>query len=416
MCLDSIEHTNNAKNRYQLGHHELIKCLLVGLILCIFYTNGYSQSHLAIEGTLSGIALYNHGNKLPFSAGTRYQPRVKFEKQLEGFSKIEIDFSANMLYSQSFPKAEPLAYFRPYRAFIAYSDARLEVRLGLQAISFGSAILMRPLMWFERLDARDPLQIAEGVWSGLFRYYFQNNVNLWAWVLWGNEVPKGWEIYPSDSKKPEWGGRAQFPIPSGEMAFSFNQRQIRNRNFDHRNRLTENRIGLDIKVDKLIGSWFEYSLSIAPNLPLSHKYQNFLNLGLDYTFSLGNGLGFMTEQLFVYQVGNRDMDINRLGLTLISLNYKLSMFSQIQSLVYVDWRSKEVYHFWNLSHQYKQFNFFLLFYWNPGFPIVPGHRSEEFFFTGQGVQLMFVYKHAAKYRRKAREVSKIIKEQIFLSL
>ena len=64
---------------------------------------------------------------------------------------------------------------------------------GLQKINFGSAVLLRPLMWFDSLDPRDPLQLTDGVYAVLLRYYFPNNANLWAWALYGNDSPKGWE-------------------------------------------------------------------------------------------------------------------------------------------------------------------------------------------------------------------------------
>lgn len=50
-----------------------------------------------------------------------------------------------------------------------------ELRLGLQKINFGSAQLFRPLMWFDKMDPRDPLQMTDGVWGALYRYYFRNN-------------------------------------------------------------------------------------------------------------------------------------------------------------------------------------------------------------------------------------------------
>ena len=73
----------------------------------------------------------------------------------------------------------------PYRLWLRLSSSRFELRAGLQKISFGSATLIRPLMWFDRIDPRDPLQLTDGVYGLLARYYFLNNANLWIWGLYG---------------------------------------------------------------------------------------------------------------------------------------------------------------------------------------------------------------------------------------
>ena len=92
------------------------------------------------------------------------------------------------------------------------------VRGGLQKINFGSANLLRPLMWFDQIDPRDPLQLTDGVWGILGRYYFLNNANIWVWGLIGNDQRKGWEVIPSVKNKPEFGFRVQMPIPGNYLS------------------------------------------------------------------------------------------------------------------------------------------------------------------------------------------------------
>ena len=41
---------------------------------------------------------------------------------------------------------------KPYRIWARYKTARFEARVGLQRINFGSATLLRPLMWFDSVD------------------------------------------------------------------------------------------------------------------------------------------------------------------------------------------------------------------------------------------------------------------------
>ena len=60
-------------------------------------------------------------------------------------------------------------------------NKNIENRLGLQKIDFGSALLIRPLQWFNQIDPRDPLRLTNGVYGILFRQYFNDNSNIWLW-------------------------------------------------------------------------------------------------------------------------------------------------------------------------------------------------------------------------------------------
>src|SRR6056297_139890 len=97
----------------------------------------------------------------------------------------------------------------PYRLWAKLSGNQFELRAGLQKINFGSARMIRPLMWFDRMDPKDPLQLTSGVYGLLGRYYFLNNANIWAWALYGNNETKGLEIVPSVKNSFEYGGRVQ---------------------------------------------------------------------------------------------------------------------------------------------------------------------------------------------------------------
>jgi hypothetical protein len=113
-----------------------------------------------------------------------------------------------------------------YRAWVRIGSPRFEVRAGLQKITFGSGAVFRPLMWFEQVDPRDPLQITEGVPAVLARYYAPGNANVWAWVLRDDDEPAGWSVVESDDRTPEFGGRGQLPLPRGEVGVSYHHRRL----------------------------------------------------------------------------------------------------------------------------------------------------------------------------------------------
>lgn len=149
---------------------------------------------------------------------------------------------------------------KPYRIWARFSTPRLEARAGLQQVNFGSATLLRPLQWFDRLDPCNLLSLTDGVYGLLGRYWFQNNANIWVWGLIGNSVTKGWEAIPSPRWSPELGGRFQFTTLKGEAAASYHRRRIR-KSAEQLPEQAEDRLGFDAKFDLGPGLWFEGMLS-----------------------------------------------------------------------------------------------------------------------------------------------------------
>ncbi len=167
------------------------------------------------ENQFSGWTTVNFNAGTGFQAGGRYIPTLSLSDSLGNSQTISAEMSINA-YGNYFTMGNNNSDFsgniKPYRLWIRYTFPRLELRIGLQKINFGSASILRPLMWFDRIDVRDPLQLTDGVYSFLGRYYFQNNVNIWFWTLYGNNEPMGWETVPTKKHIPEFGGRIQLPL------------------------------------------------------------------------------------------------------------------------------------------------------------------------------------------------------------
>jgi len=185
------------------------------------------DSIFKFKGQADGYAGLNFGKPLEVQTGGRFLPSLSIGKNINSNlkfdSEISFDSYLDYQYAGSGNGASDLK-IKPYRLWIRLSTERFELRAGLQKINFGSASALRPLMWFDHLDPRDPLQLTDGVYGLLGRYYFQNNANAWLWVLWGNDKTMGWETIPTVRKIPEFGGRMQFPVPKGEIAVSYNHR------------------------------------------------------------------------------------------------------------------------------------------------------------------------------------------------
>jgi hypothetical protein len=364
--------------------------------------------NLDFRGQLSG--LHVSGIKKPYSNinGLRYIPELKFDVDSLAGLEFESEASANLNSYLEFigPDSVGTGYkIKPYRVWAGLSGDQSELRIGLQKINFGSAMMLRPLMWFDKMDPRDPLQLTDGVYSALFRYYFLNNANIWIWGLIGNDRVKGWEQFSTTSWVPEFGARLQVPAGTGELALTGHFRQVDPSKpaLDFiepvsESKIPEYRLGFDGKWDLGVGLWFETSIEMAdyesvfPGLDAGF-FSRKTTLGADYTFGIGSGLTVVAEQ-FNYSASDKLFEQGEgLDFTALSLNYPLTMFHTISAMVYYDWTNKSWYRFMNLQMVYDRWSFYIIGFWNPEQFQIYQNLDEPNVFAGKGVQLMFVYNH-----------------------
>jgi hypothetical protein len=345
--------------------------------------------------------LYNRGNELPVYTGARYIPQLNYELKFQNEQKLDFEFSLNTYGTIGFnPFDSVLAEgkLKPYRIWARYSTRQFEVRLGLQKINFGSASILRPLMWFDQVDPRDPLKLTDGVWGVLGRYYFLNNANIWLWGLYGNKNPRGWDPSGSNIHFPEMGGRLQLPLAAtGEVAVTYHHRVADTRGLGdplfHYSDVRENRIGFDIKLDLVAGFWLEGSW-VAKDKDLGfYTNQEILNAGIDYTFGLGNGLYVVYEQLLAASDEEAFKFQNTTSFSLFSLSYPLSLFDNLGGIVYYDWKTDDFYSFLNWQKQFNNITLYLIGFWNPEKYNIPSLVSGQALFAGRGIQLMLVLNH-----------------------
>jgi len=358
------------------------------------------QDSLRFSGQLSSWLNVNSGNEMPVWAGTRYIPQLNIGYDGRGKGKFDTELSLNIHGAAGLNPFDSLylsGRIKPYRAWVRYSTDQLEIRLGLQKINFGSASILRPLMWFDQVDPRDPLKLTDGVWGLLGRYYFLNNANIWLWGLYGNKDPRGWEFAKTNKDIPEFGGRIQLPIPSGEAALTYNFRKVdlqKVRPLDpYYGKIRENKLGFDIKLDIVVGLWLEGSW-VNKNAELATlNNQEILNAGFDYTFGLGNGLYFIFEQLIMSYDERPFRFEDRMSFSSLSLSYPVSIFDNLSGIIYYDWKNNKTYNFVNWQRQFKNLTLYVIGYLNPKNYNIPSQGSEQNLFSGKGIQLMLVFNH-----------------------
>ncbi|MCF7885822.1 MAG: hypothetical protein K9M80_04940 [Candidatus Marinimicrobia bacterium] len=268
-----------------------------------------------------------------------------------------------------------------YRLSLTYQSLQTEVKVGLQKITFGPAKYLRPLMWFDRINPTDPMQITEGVYGALFRYYTMNNTNIWLWGLYGNEELKGMEQFKTEPDRPEFGGRLQIPLPKGEIAASYHNRKLKGIYRDQ-----EQRLALDGYFDMGVGLWFESSISLMDN-DVNSVMATF---GTDYTFGIGNGLNVIAEYMSIQYSPNNYFADPEEQLLALSFSYPLNIMDQLLYMSYFSEARDKLLHYLRYQRTYDKYslNFAIFHYPEIGYDVFTGRQSN---IAGLAAQVMAIY-------------------------
>lgn len=373
---------------------------ILTLISIILLGSGYAEAQtLGFKGQAIGWTTMNPAKPFQAQAGLRYIPELSFSLPAGKYT-LDGEVSANMWLSSTFAKDtsaldQDLA---PYRMWVRFSGDQFELRAGLQKINFGSAQMFRPLMWFDYIDPRDPLQLTDGVYGLLARYYFLNNANIWLWGLYGNDKVKGWELIPSKKNSIEYGGRVQLPLYTGEIAATYHHRTadpgpVLPDSVTLGETAPENRIALDAKMDLAVGLWVEGALSYQDFSFSDVNYKTMLNMGMDYTFGLGSGIHVMTEA-FGYLQGEKAFgNEEQIWFGLLSASYPVSLIHNVSLMLFYDFSNHNFYRFINWSVAYDRWSFYIMGFWNPDTYNLYNVDPRTSLYGGWGFQLMAVFNH-----------------------
>ena len=374
--------------------------VFVSLFLNLLISNLYSQGNsFEFKGQISLQSNVNFENDYKYFLGGRYLPELEYSKEIDSVSSITILSSANFSASKFFNAlGKNLNYedYDFYRLWIRYINKNIEYRLGLQKIDFGSALLIRPLQWFNQIDPRDPLGLTNGVYGFLIRYYFKDNSNIWFWSLLGNNERRGLDFLNSNKNKPEFGARFQKIIPNGEIAISYHYRKT---TFDQLKLINpyqinpEQRIGLDVKWDIGIGLWFEASYIERMKKIGPYSNQGLFLVGSDYTFNIGNGLNLIGEH-FINFLGEKNISEESSSISATSISYPISFIGSLNAFYYRQWKNNKNTFAVNYQHNFNKITAYLIATYNPRL------NEESFFeneilntFVGPSFQLLLTYNH-----------------------
>ncbi len=376
---------------------------IIGLLSAavLFAVSPLAGQSLALHGQASAWLTFKRLSPADVGFGLRYIPALSAALSPGRDLTLDAEVSANaylngLAPSWRFETTE--RRIKLYRGWVRFATPRFEARAGLQKINFGSASILRPLMWFDRIDPRDPLQVTDGVPGLLVRYYFPGNANIWAWGLAGRPETKGWETIPTARSSVELGGRAQVPILSGELAFTYHHRRgdlsDRIRTFAAADlTFPEDRFALDGKWDFGPGIWFEGVLVRQRTHFLPAPDVRQLNFGADYVFGIGSGIRVLAEHLIVRAAPGPFKAGEGTEFSAATLSYPATIFDNLSGVFFYDWTNRDLYSFFSWQRTTDHWQFFLIGFWNPEQSRIYPSASGGALFGGKGIQVMAVFNH-----------------------
>lgn len=303
----------------------------------------FAKWEVASQGEINSWIESSEGDQSNKNTGIRYLPMIKLAYPLSDDFGIDAEITGNFYATWQNHDGGDVQMDhdeKAYRLWTRIFSDQLEVRLGLQEVSFGPGKILRSLRWFDQKDSRDPTNFTDGVKGLLMRYYYEDNTNIWGWALTGNENAMGISPLKTGKNELEWGGRIQIPLGSTELGVAIHQRKVDIREFlkiSNPNDLmaTEQRIGMDMFWNLGVGVYFESTFLKLDKNDFLPEEQTFVTLGCDYTFDYGDGISSILEIMGIHLDFDQENSLDTtVWLASLSEQMPLNLLDQIQVLVY----------------------------------------------------------------------------------
>jgi hypothetical protein len=123
------------------------------------------------------------------------------------------------------------------------------------------------------------------------------------------------------------------------------------------------------------------------------SYQRQTNVGVDYTFDIGNGLGAIAEHFTLCTSKKAFVSGQGVSMTALSLNYPIGLLDDLTGMIYYDWDNKNGYRFISWQRKYDNWSFYLMCFWNPDQYQLFQTSTINNLYAGKGLQILVVFNH-----------------------
>tara|TARA_B110000438_G_scaffold200007_1_gene191559 strand:- start:331 stop:1359 length:1029 start_codon:yes stop_codon:yes gene_type:complete len=341
--------------------HLLYKYIIYAHCFSILYGltgvyNGQLWSDTEVDSKLSNIG---------------YIPTFSFEKNIIDNRYLDFEFSRKFIYDSN----EKVFLNDNYRSWIRYSDNTLDARLGLQKISFGNSIILRPLNWFDSIDFRNITGQTDGLNALRLQFFPSLTQSIWLWCV--------------DEIDISCGGRFEFFNKYGSFGVTYHNDQ---NNAEHEifqvpqiidNQPVfpgpgkNNRLGLDFRYDGNIGVWFDSSVILFDDTDDSSL--RISTIGGDYTIPIYNGLLLMVETMNLSIESENELQLNQ-NTTAFMSSTPIGLLNDFMLISIIDWKSKDKFNFirWSTTFDYLSLSWM--------FSVNPKPLEDSF-------KIMLIYNH-----------------------
>ena len=358
-------------------------------VLCLVNSNLFAQIS-SLKGQLWGSVL--HGNNPPigrsnYEESWGYIPTFSIEKSLTN-DMIDFEWAYKMgkVYAGDYSIGK---LDGPYRFWFRYSSDRLEARLGLQKISFGPAMILRSLSWFDTIDIKDPTGQTDAVEALRLRLFPNNSIGLWLWSI------------NNKQDTLSFGGRTELSIDAGELGLTYHIDQSATPQSIGQSPAyianAHQRIAFDYRYDGYFGFWLESAAILSDSKSEAQPNRHTLiTVGTDYTIPIGPGLLVMVENMNIREFSTVTDNVNTHNYTAFMASIPMNMLVQLMFITQVDWKNNHLYNFLRGSITFDHYSLNLILSSSPKrneYDIAEEYLPRSVSGFGRGIQFMLIYNH-----------------------
>ena len=361
------------------------------ILLFIIETGTLLSQPVSLKGQFWTSGLTGNdppANRSSFESQFGYIPTLSLSRDLNSNSFVDLEWGYRLerIYS-----GDSLVYNveKPYRLWLRYSSERVEARLGMQKVTFGPAMVLRTLAWFDTIDPKDPTGQTDGVEAFRLRIFPTNSVAIWGWVM------------NSEQDTLSYGGRAEVSNGLGEWGLTYHQDPAKAPQLVGQFPVLvagpHQRAAIDYRYDGYLGFWFEGAGVFTENRHniFMDRYA-LLTLGTDYTLPIGTGVLVMSETMHIEGWSSKDTASTEQTYTAFMASLPINMLNQLMLISQVDWDNERIYNYlrWSITFDHLSFNFLLSI--NPKrdeYSIPQEYLPETAAGFGTGLQFMLIFNH-----------------------